>query len=178
VDLFVKALRKLVIEELKPQLLNSGRKLSETVPFPWSRPTLSAGKCIYNLVPCDNEFEKEFANFLQKAPDVERFAKLPQQFGFVIEYTDAAGNLRYYEPDFVAMLMNGNRYIVETKGQEDVNVANKDRAATMWCENASALTGESWAYLKVQQSEYKKLQADSFEDLKILGQGVLPNLLV
>jgi type III restriction enzyme len=178
VDLFVKALRKLVIEELKPQLLNSGRKLSETVPFPWSRPTLSARKCIYNLVPCDNEFEKEFANFLQKAPDVERFAKLPQQFGFVIEYTDAAGNLRYYEPDFVAVLMNGNRYIVETKGQEDVNVANKDRAATMWCENASALTGERWAYLKVQQSEYKKLQADSFEDLKILGQGVLPNLLV
>ncbi len=177
-DLFVKALRKLVIEELKPQLLNSGRKLSETVPFPWSRPTLSARKCIYNLVPCDNEFEKEFANFLQKAPDVERFAKLPQQFGFVIEYTDAAGNLRYYEPDFVAVLMNGSRYIVETKGQEDVNVANKDRAATMWCENASALTGERWAYLKVQQSEYKKLQADSFEDLKILGQGVLPNLLV
>src|ERR1043166_2240707 len=173
VDLFVKALRKLVIEELRPQLLNAGRRLSETVPFPWSRPTLSARKCIYNLVPCDNEFEKEFANFLEKSPDVERFAKLPQQFGFVIEYTDAAGNLRYYEPDFVAVLGDGKRYIVETKGQEDVNVVNKDRAAAIWCENATILTGETWKYLKVQQKEYTKLQADTFADLAVLGQGVL-----
>lgn len=104
---------------------------------------------------------------------MERFAKLPQQFGFVIEYTDAAGNLRYYQPDFVAVLTDGKRYIVETKGQEDVNVANKDRAAAIWCENASALTGDSWAYLKVKQSEYAKLQADTFADLSIFGQGVL-----
>jgi type III restriction enzyme len=174
VNTFVKALRTLVVEELKPQLLNTGRKLSETVPFPWSRPTFTAKKCVFNLVPCDNEFEKEFAKFLEKSPDVERFSKLPQQFGFVIEYTDAAGNLRYYEPDFVAVLSDGNRYIVETKGQEDVNVANKDRAAAIWCENACILTGESWAYLKVKQSEYTKLQADTFADLKILGQGTLP----
>jgi type III restriction enzyme len=60
----------LVVEELKPQLLNTGRKLSETVPFPWSRPTFSAKKSIFNLVPCDNEFEKEFAKFLEKSPDV------------------------------------------------------------------------------------------------------------
>lgn len=173
VNTFVKALRSLVVEELKPQLLNTGRKLSETVPFPWSRPTFAAKKCIFNLVPCDNEFEKEFAKFLEKSPDVERFSKLPQQFGFVIEYTDAAGNLRYYEPDFVAVLSGGNRYIVETKGQEDVNVANKDRAATIWCENATMLTGEQWAYLKVKQSEYTKLQADTFADLTIFDQSVL-----
>ncbi len=173
INTFVKALRSLVVEELKPQLLNTGRKLSETVPFPWSRPTFSAKKSIFNLVPCDNEFEKEFAKFLEKSPDVERFSKLPQQFGFVIEYTDATGNLRYYEPDFVALLSDGNRYIVETKGQEDVNVANKDRAAAIWCENASMLTGETWAYLKVKQSEYTKLQADTFADLRVLGQGTL-----
>jgi type III restriction enzyme len=173
VSTFVKALRAVVVEESKPQLLNIGRKLSETVPFPWSRPTFSAKKCIFNLVPCDNEFEKEFAKFLEKSPDVERFAKLPQQFGFVIEYTDSAGNLRYYEPDFVAVLTDGKRYIVETKGQEDVNVANKDRAAAIWCENATALTGDSWSYLKVKQSEYVKLQADTFADLSVFGQSVL-----
>jgi type III restriction enzyme len=71
-------------------------------------------------------------------------------------------------------LSDGNRYIVETKGQEDVNVANKDRAAAIWCENASVLTGESWAYLKVKQTEYVKLQADTFADLSVLSQGVLP----
>src|SRR5437764_7710106 len=69
VKTFVEALRKLVVEELQPQLLNAGRPLSETQPFPWSRPTLTAAKCIYNLVPCDNEFEKEFAKFLQSVGD-------------------------------------------------------------------------------------------------------------
>ena len=137
VKTFAEALRKLVVSELEPELLNAGRSLSETLPFPWSRATLAADKCIFNLVPCHNEFEKEFAQFLQKASDVERFAKLPERFAFAIEYTDSAGNLRYYEPDFVAVASDGTHYIAETKGLEDTNVANKDRAAQLWCENAT-----------------------------------------
>ena len=142
--------------------------MSETPPFPWSRPTLAASKSVFNLVPCDNEFEKEFALFLQKAKDVDRFAKLPEQFGFAIEYTDNMTNLRYYEPDFVVLTKDGTRYIAETKGLEDVNVANKDRAAQLWCENVTRLTGEPWAYIKILQTAYKQLQPNCFEDLLVL----------
>ena len=173
VKTFVEALRKMVIAELEPQLLHAGRPLSETRPFPWSRPTLAADKCIFNLVPCDNEFEKEFAQFLQKAPDVQRFAKLPEQFGFAIEYTDSAGNLRYYEPDFVVLTADGIHYIVETKGLEDTNVANKESAAQLWCENTTRLAGTPWAYLKVLQTAYKQLQPNQFEDLFVLQTSTL-----
>ncbi|MDQ3557357.1 MAG: DEAD/DEAH box helicase family protein, partial [Gemmatimonadota bacterium] len=120
VDLFVKALRQLVLEEQTPQVL-AGRKLSETPPFPYSRPTFVVAKTVFNLVTCDNEFEGRFARFLQNAPDVERFAKLPTQFGFSIDYTDSAANLRYYEPDFVAILADGSHRLVETKGREDLD---------------------------------------------------------
>jgi len=82
VKTFVEALGKLVVEQLQPQLLHAGRRLSETPAFPWSRPTLAAPKCVFNLVPCDNQLERNFAQFLQNAGDVERFAKLPSQFGF------------------------------------------------------------------------------------------------
>jgi type III restriction enzyme len=170
VKTFVDALRKMVISELQPQLLHGGRPLSETPPFPWSRPTIVADKSIFNLVPCDNEFEKEFARFLQKADDVTRFAKLPEQFGFAIEYTDSASNLRYYEPDFVVLTTDGTHYIAETKGLEDVNVANKDRAAHLWCENTTKLTGKAWAYVKILQTAYKQLQPTRFEDLMVLEQ--------
>jgi type III restriction enzyme len=119
-------------------------------------------------VPCDNEFEREFARFLQNAGDVERFAKLPQQFGFVIEYTDNMSNLRYYEPDFVAVAADGVHYLIETKGLEDVNVVNKDRAARLWCENTSTLTGKPWAYMKVRQTEYNVLQPTVLADLFVL----------
>jgi type III restriction enzyme len=167
VQTFVKALRPLVVEEMEPQLLSEGRRLSETPPFPHSRQTLTARNTIFNLVAVGNEFELNFAKFLANAPDVDRFAKLPEQFGFAIEYTDSNNNLRYYEPDFVAVTTEGNHYLVETKGREDVDVANKDRAATLWCENATRLTGIAWEYIKVPQKEFEKLQPDQFGDLLV-----------
>jgi type III restriction enzyme len=162
---FVKALRQRIIEEVEPQLVSEGRRLSQTPAFPYSRPTIKASKCVYNLVPCDNDFERKFAKFLEDAANVERFAKLPGQFGFAIKYTDAAGNLRNYEPDFVAVLADGTHYLVETKGMEDVHVRHKDRAATLWCENATMLTGTLWRYLKVPQSDFNQLQPGDFEDI-------------
>lgn len=171
VKTFANALRQRVVEELEPQLLNAGRKLSETPPFPYSRPTLNARKTVFNLVPCDNEFEREFARFLDDAPDVIAFAKLPEPFGFAIEYTDNAGNLRYYEPDFVAVLDHGTHYLIETKGAETVEVAHKARAAQLWCENATRLAGTSWRYLLARQTEYQRLQPTRFADLVACFEG-------
>ena len=68
------------------------------------------------------------------------FAKLPQRFGFAIEYTDSATNLRYYEPDFVAVGYDGTHYLIETKGREDIDVAHKDRAALI-SRHSKDLTG-------------------------------------
>jgi type III restriction enzyme len=167
VKTFVEALRPLVVQELQPQLLSQGRKLSDTQPFPYSRPTIKAEKTVFNLVPCGNKFEQAFAEFLQAAPDITAFAKLPEQFGFAIEYTDATNNLRYYEPDFVAVAENRAHYLIETKGREDVDVANKDRAAMLWAENATRLTGTQWQYVKVPQREFEKLQAGEFADVLV-----------
>ena len=165
VKTFVSVLRELVVEQLQPKLLSEGRRLSETVPFPWSRSTIEAKKTFFNLVACENDLERKFAKFLEEAKDVVRFAKLPDPFGFAVEYTDAAGNLRYYRPDFVAVLGDGRHYVIETKGREDIDVAHKDRAAMLWCENATMLTETEWAYVKVPQKEFEGLQADAFADL-------------
>jgi type III restriction enzyme len=170
VKTFDEALRGLVVEELEPKLISQGRKLSETQPFPYSRPTYPAGKCVFNLVPCDNEFEKTFAKFLEKAQDIEAFSKLPEQFGFAIEYTDSVSNLRYYQPDFVAVLRDGTRYLVETKGREDTDVVHKDRAAQIWCENATQLTDMHWEYLKIPQKEFEKLEPSRFSDLLVFAR--------
>jgi type III restriction enzyme len=167
VDLFVRALRALVVEEQIPRLVAT-RRLSETPPYPYSRPnSFAASKTIFNLAACDNEFEERFARFLQDARDVTAFAKLPAQFGFVIEYTDSAGSLRYYEPDFVAILADGSHRLIETKGREDPDVAHKDRAARLWCENATQLTAQHWKYVKVPQAGFDRLQPASFADLMV-----------
>lgn len=165
VKTFASALRGLVVEELVPTLEGEGRPLSRTEPFPFSRPTFEATKTIFNLVAADNEFERDFAHFLQDATDIRSFAKLPQRFGFAIEYTDSATNLRYYEPDFAAVGYDDTHYLIETKGREDVDVAHKDRAALIWCESATLLTGTAWRYVKVPQTEFGKLQAADFADI-------------
>ena len=165
---FGKALREKVVQEVAPVLGGEARKISETPAFPWSRPVVTASKCVLNRVPCDNEFERRFAQFLEKAPDVARFSKLASHFGFSIKYTDAGANLRNYEPDFVAVDENGTHWILETKGQEDIHVAHKDRAAEFWCENATNLTGVSWRYLIVHQKAFENLAPDDFESLSLI----------
>ncbi len=164
-DVFAKALKDKIVEQVEPTIEGENRQLSSMEPFAFSRKVLEARKCVFNLVPCDNDFEYEFAKFLESAKDVVAFSKLPQQFGFSIEYTDNNANLRYYYPDFVVKTETEEMWLVETKGQESLEVAYKDRAAQMWCENATILTGQQWRYVKVPQKEYYKLQPVEFYDL-------------
>lgn len=168
VDVFSKALKKLTIAEQEPTLLEPERMLSTCQPFPWSRQVWEGVKTVFNLVPCDNGFERDFAKFLDNAKDVEAFAKLPQAFGFSIEYTDGGMNLRSYYPDFVAVDDKGVRWLLETKGAETDDVPHKDAAATQWCENATQLTKSQWQYLKIPQKAFELLQPSRLADLKAL----------
>ena len=165
VKAFVALLRGVVIEERIPLLENAGRPLSDCPGYPWSRPIGDANKTIFNKIAADNQFELAFGRFLEKAPDVTRFSKLPTAFGFSITYTDSVANLRYYEPDFVSVTVDGTHHLIETKGREDVDVSHKDRAARLWCENATLLTGTEWHYIKIPQKEFESLQPDEFDDL-------------
>ena len=136
----------------------------------WSRKVFESNKCVLNMIPCDNDFEKAFARFLENAPDIRAFSKLPQPFGFSIDYTDGGMNLRSYYPDFVAIDKKGAHWLIETKGMETTDVGHKDLAATHWCENATALTETKWKYVKVPQKAFEVLQPARLADLAALGR--------
>ena len=128
---FEKTLREIIVEEKKPTLITNSRMLSETSPFPFSKVQcmIESKKTVFNYVANHNEFEKSFAKFLDNAGDVNSFAKLPEQFGFCIQYTDTLANIRNYFPDFIAVLKDNSHWVIETKGREDVDVKMKDYAA-------------------------------------------------
>ncbi len=163
---FEKLLREIVIEHKEPELLSAERFLSSTPAYPTSKKILEAKKSVFNYVACDNEFEYEFARFLEKSGDITAFSKIPEPFGFCIQYTDTLANIRNYYPDFVAVTEDETKWIIETKGREDVEVKLKDNAAINWCAAASSLTKENWRYLKVPQKEFEKLHPDNFEELQ------------
>ena len=138
--------------------------ISETQPFVWTKKVYQANKCIFNYVPCDNDLEVNFSRFLDSADDVKAFSKNAPKVGFFMEYRDSNGNLRHYRPDYIVKV--GDKYVIaETKGEEDVDVEFKDKRAIMWCEDAERVTGDKWAYIRVNEEEFYKYHFDSFEKM-------------
>ncbi|MBN2034596.1 MAG: DEAD/DEAH box helicase family protein [Deltaproteobacteria bacterium] len=140
-------------------------KLSETNAFTWRRnlPLLSCDKTIFNLVATYNDFEKQFARFLEKVNDVVRFASLgttEQESGttFKVDYLKPSGATGFYYPDWVSVQHTKNgevNWIIETKGRVWEGTKAKDQAITLWCKRIAEQTGKSWCFLRVNQSEFE-----------------------
>jgi type III restriction enzyme len=165
-EAFRVALRALTIEERAVSLAQTPFRVSETPAFPWSKHTVAAQRTIFNLVPLDSTLEGRFAVFLDRATDVAAFAKLTMNSRFALEYLSSTGSLRFYYPDFVLRLTDGAHLVLETKGLEDVEVSLKDRRARKWCQDASALTGVRWAYLKVPEGLFGTYTGETMEGLR------------
>ncbi|WP_207386151.1 DEAD/DEAH box helicase [Protofrankia symbiont of Coriaria ruscifolia] len=133
--------------------------LSATKPFLWSRDTFSATKSVFNVQPCDNELETRFCAFLDRCGDVESFAKLARQNRFSLEYRGERQRLAYYYPDFVARLVNGDHFLIETKGLADLDVPAKDSRAARWAVDATVASGTRWMYLRIDEEPFRRHEA-------------------
>ncbi|MFN2627985.1 MAG: hypothetical protein ABR569_05025, partial [Gaiellaceae bacterium] len=166
VGAFRDAIRALSITEREPTIEESALRVSQTPPFPWSRATIPGKRTVFNLTPVDSSLESRFGSFLDRTNDVAAWAKLTMNSRFALEYISKAGALRYYYPDFVMRLSDDSCLIVETKGQEDLDVALKDRRARRWCQDAARLSGREWAYEKVPQKLFDTFDGDSVDGLR------------
>jgi type III restriction enzyme len=164
INLFVNAFRDMTFTEREPEKRDT-IKLLDTRPFVWSKLVYPANRCIFNYVPCDNDFEVDFTKFLDGAEDVEAFSKIVPKIGFFVEYKDSKDNLRLYYPDFVVTIDESQRLIIETKGREDVDVERKDKRMKKWCSDATALSGSKWSFIRVDQVEFEKYRFKSVKEL-------------
>ena len=117
-------------------------------------PVITANKTLFNLVPCHRHFEREFAEWLDRAADVAAFAKNAGPQALQIDYLDSEGRIAHYIPDFFVRDNNGDYFLVETKGYPDPAVEHKKKAALSWCRSASEASDVSWTYLFVHQMEW------------------------
>ncbi len=163
VDVFTKAINDLTIQPQPVKFSGTELKVSSTRAFPWRRPVVKATQTVFNLVACDNNYEVDFAKFLDNAADVAAFAKLTQYVPFCIEYVDRRGAFRLYYPDFVVKTTKGDMLLVETKGREDIDVPRKDARAAKWCQDTTKLTGSPWRYLKASELVFRTTTAATLE---------------
>ena len=101
---------------------------------------LPAQKSVFNRAVGDNDFELEFAEFLENCEDIVSFAKNHISEGsinFNIDYKKADGSISRYFPDFFVKVNNNTVYVVETKGREDLDDPFKIERLRQWCEDAN-----------------------------------------
>ena len=167
---FVIAIRALAIVEREVESTGERIRVSETKPYATTRRLkVEAERTVFNLVPCDSELEKRFAQWLDaRAADVLAFAKNEPAVGFHVPYMSPSGGLRFYRPDFVVRTADA-AWVVETKGLETIEVPRKDQRMAAWCRSASDLTGEDWRYLKVTEALF---DFSEWESLAALERGV------
>jgi type III restriction enzyme len=160
---------KLATEKREIEFEDAHFVLSKTLPFTWRRKHVACKHTIFNECAVFNNLEEHFAKFLDKAPDVLRFAALAESYTrFRVDYLNPHGAIKLYYPDFVAVQKNEDKevyWILETKGREDENVEHKDAAISQWCENITTQSGKSWKYLKVPQATFDKFKGKSLAEL-------------
>jgi type III restriction enzyme len=129
------------------------------------RPAIQAKRTIFNLVPCENDFERAFVAFLDQAGDVAAFAKNAGPQKLMIDYLKPDGQRGLYAPDFFARAADGTHYLIELKGRQDNLVPLKARAAAEWCRAASEAGGARWEYLYVLYEHFQPGAAETIAEL-------------
>jgi type III restriction enzyme len=165
----------LIAEKRSIEFEKKDFQLSRTKHFTWRRnlPLLTCRKTIFNLVATFNNFEKEFAAFLEKCTDILRFASLgtteqESWTQFKVDYIKPSGAIGFYYPDWVAVQKTQEgevNWIIETKGRVWEGTEAKDSAIDDWCRKVSEQTGSSWRYIRINQSEFGSGENPLFYEL-------------
>ena len=90
-------------------------------------------KSVFNRVVGDSHLELRFAGFLEGCSDVISYAKNYLAVHFKLDYVNADGSISNYYPDFLVKLSEKQIVVVETKGQEDLDVPLKMGRLRQWC---------------------------------------------
>lgn len=131
----------------------SGQGSTTFVDFYSVKPIYSVEKCHLNAMVADTKkWEQSAAFALDMHPGVTRWVK-NDHLGFAIPHKKNNIQARYF-PDFLAVLGNGLRLIVEIKGKYDDDADAKGKSADRWVKAVNNL-GEhgQWAYVVVEDPQ-------------------------
>lgn len=168
------------VRTVQRQQISHGQPLSAWKPYQATstakRPAVPGQRTLFNLTPCENDFEQEFADFCDFASDVAAFAKNAGPQKLMIDYLRPDGHRALYVPDFFVRLQSGQHLLVELKGKVDELVPVKARAAVAWCK-AGSKGKAKWRYLYVPYHLFQQSAPAIMEELLRACEPALKGLL-
>jgi len=108
----------------------------------------------------------KFARFLENCDDVASYAKNYLAVHFKLDYVTSNGDISNYYPDFLVKLSAKRIVIVETKGQEDLDVPLKMERLRQWCEDINRVQADvEYDFVYVDEESFEKYKPASFRQL-------------
>ena len=167
IETFKKAINDLTVRDKGDAEIRDTVKLRRTRPFVVKNQSyMMPKKSVFNRIIGDSHFELQFADFLEQCSDVASYAKNYLAVNFKLDYVKADGDISNYYPDFIVKLTDGRVVIVETKGQQDLDVPLKMARLCQWCEDINKVqTKTEFGFVFVDDTGFEKYQPKTFEDL-------------
>jgi type III restriction enzyme len=166
-ETFKRAINALTVQDKGDAEIRDCIKLRETRPFvAKDQGYLMSKKSVFNRIIGDSHFELIFASFLEDCSDVVSYAKNYLAVHFKLDYVNADGDISNYYPDFLVKLSPRRIFIVETKGEEDLDVPPKMQRLRQWCEDINRVQSDVvYDFVYVDQEGYERFRPASFKQL-------------
>jgi len=168
-ETFKKAINALTVQDKGDAEIRDTIKLRQTRPFvAKDQGYLIPKKSVFNRIIGDSRFELLFARFLEDCADddVISYAKNYLAVHFKLDYVNADGDISNYYPDFMVKLSDKRLVIVETKGQEDLDVPLKMARLRQWCEDINRVQSNvTYDFVYVNEESFEKYKPTSFRQL-------------
>ncbi|MBX9811255.1 MAG: DEAD/DEAH box helicase family protein [Burkholderiales bacterium] len=167
IETFKKQINALTIKDKGDARIQDTIKLRKTRPFvAKEQGYLVPRKSVFNKIIGDSHLELLFAKFLDECEDVVSYVKNYFAVNFRLDYVNAGGDISNYYPDFIVKKSEKEIYIVETKGQEDLDVPLKMERLKQWCADINkAQSAVRYDYVYVDEESFNKYQPKTLESL-------------
>ena len=168
VESFKQAINALTVTDRGEAEIRDTIKLRNTRPFMVKEQGYIVPKrSVFNRIIGDSHLELQFARFLEDCEDVQSYAKNHFAVHFKIDYVNADGSISNYYPDFIVKLNDGRVFIVETKGQADLDVPLKMERLKQWCDDTNAAQSDrTYDFAYVDQEGFEQYKPTSFAQLE------------
>jgi len=167
IQTFKKRINELTILDKGEAEIKDYIKLSKCRPFiTKDQAYLIPKKSVFNKIIGDSHLELEFANFLEGCEDIISYVKNYLGVHFRIDYKNADGDISNYLPDFIVKKTDKEVFIIETKGQADLDVPLKMERLKQWCGDINKAQSKIvYDFIFVDEEDFRKYDPKSFKQL-------------
>jgi len=167
IETFKKQINGLTVQDKGDAEIRDSIKLRKTRPFiVKEQGCIIPKKSVFNKIIGDSPLELQFAGFLERCDDVISYVKNYMAVQFKIDYVKANGDISNYYPDFMVKVSDKQVYVVETKGQEDLDVPRKMERLKQWCEDINQVQSDiQYDFVFVDEEGFNTYQPKTFTSL-------------